>query len=202
MSTGGRTNTAVNGRAAELAGNQTLADQIFNATVPSVVSAGGNNNAAAANNNGSPRSSLPESPQTPQSAGKAMKKMPLVAAAGDSTSGCHDSAVADHCKILNSGNQHDEDSQSRKVFDHQDQDFNSEDDKSEHQNDGPKDDHSPVGREVDRRFGLSKRSNTLQSLRSSAAAPANKSAASNTAPADTLQLLALDELMSREKKWR
>ncbi len=47
----------LNGRAAELAGNQTLADSIFNATVPSVVSAGG---AAAANNNAAAAEFVPE----------------------------------------------------------------------------------------------------------------------------------------------
>lgn len=49
----------LNGRAAEIAGNQTLADQIFNATVPSVVSAGGAA-AAAANNNGAAPEFIPD----------------------------------------------------------------------------------------------------------------------------------------------
>lgn len=49
----------LNGRAAEIAGNQTLANQIFNATVPSVVAAPALN--APANNNGAAPEFIPDS---------------------------------------------------------------------------------------------------------------------------------------------
>ena len=183
----------INGRAAELAGNQTLADSIFNATVPSVVAANAANNAAAANNNaaapefvGSAGEFVP-TPSPAASAGEAIKGDSPVVATQQPAAAANTTAkvVAKTTAKTNAVNTTTAKTTTAKATVPKAAVVKSTTAKS-----------SAANSSATLASTLSKRTSTLQSLRSSSATP------STTASSDALQLAALDEVLSREKKWR
>ncbi|WP_254507321.1 Calx-beta domain-containing protein [Anatilimnocola floriformis] len=174
----------INGRAAELAGNQTLADSIFNATVPSVVSAGNNANAAAAaaNNNAAAAEFVADDSS---SAGEDVAPL---AATNTSAAG---EAIEDDSPVVATQQQAaaaNTSTSTAKTSTSKTSAAKSTTTKSTTST------SSAVKSTI--ASTLSKRTSTLQSLRSSSATP------STGATADAMQLAALDEVLSREKKWR
>lgn len=173
----------LNGRAAEIAGNQTLADQIFNASVPSVVSANSNNNAAAANNNAAAAEFIPESSQSStnqssQSAGEFIEDAGNQPAATTSTplatNSSTSTAKTSTAKTTTA--------------------------KSTTKATAAKTMTAKSTTKASSTSSFYSRASTLQSLRSTSDTPSTTSSPNTSA--DAMQLMALDEVLSREKKWR
>jgi hypothetical protein len=192
----------LNGRAAEIAGNQALADSIFNATVPSVVSANGNN-AAAANNNGAAAEFVPDNAP---SAGEAIPSSSAAAGSAGEHVADNSAVIAAQQQAATSASKTSKTPKtSAKTTTKTSTAKTSAPKKSTPKTSTPKTSavkpstakSSSAKSITAKTTTTSKRTSTLQSLRSSAATP-SASAATN----DALQLLALDEVLTREKKWR
>ncbi|WP_425618742.1 Calx-beta domain-containing protein [Anatilimnocola sp. NA78] len=177
----------LNARAAEMAGNQTLADQIANSSIPSVVSANPTTASTASTQSTEEsggefvaESSNTQSSNNSMSAGEAIDE--TAAAASAVTKSLAPATTADSSITGNSTS-----TATKKVATT----------KLTAKTTSPK---STVGNVTASKIS-SKRASTIQSLRSTPPEAASVPATS-TAAGDQLSLLALDEIMAREKKWR
>jgi hypothetical protein len=177
-------------RAAELAGNETLADQIIGGTVPSVVAA--NTTAAATTNNGAAAEFVPD--ENSLSAGEAVDETPARVAAAMTTTSRHARTSAASTPARN---------RAAAARTPANANRNTAAPKPARAKPAPKARPAAKARPVAKvRTNIgstsagSRRQSTLQSLR------ANSVASSPATTPSTLELLALDDVLSREKKWR
>jgi hypothetical protein len=191
----------LNGRAAEIAGNQTLADQIFNATVPSVVSAGGAA-AAVANNNGAAPEFIPEDnnsagefvPAATNSAGEYIPDDAAVIAAQQQAAAANNSQAKSAATTKSTTTT----AKTTKTTTPKTAVTKTAAPKNKVTTPKSATAKTTVAKTTTAKSttsATSKRSTVLQALRS-------ENSTNSSAVADALQMLAIDEVIAREKKWR
>jgi hypothetical protein len=177
-------------RAAELAGNETLADQIIGGTIPSVVAA--NNTTAAANNNGDAAEFVPD--DTSLSAGEAVDETPTPVVVATSMVSPRASTSAASTPARNRPTTAKSPAKISR---------SASTPKPSKAKPAPKAKPAAKAKPVAKvkstassTSASSQRQSRLQSLRTKPAA------ATPTTTPSSLELLALDDVLSREKKWR